>query len=140
MAFSTNRNTVTQFSAIIDNMIDIKDVVQTARAELGSGNYPADRLIALVQQLKTKVDALEVIKVNLSLSGGNTGSFVAGFNTVITEVNSFLDFVRVNIPASGGFLLLFTMDTDFNLKPRVFTGGTLTALDSRLNTILQEIN
>jgi len=140
MAFITNRRTLKQFSIIVDNMIQIKETVQDARAEIASGSYPADRLIKLIQSLKRKADALETIKADLALDGGSPGSFVDGFNTVLTNVNSFLDFVRLNLPASSGFLLLFSMDSNFNLDPRVFTGGTLTALDARLNSILQEIN
>ena len=140
MPFSINRTVVQQFSAIIDNVSEIKDVIDFHRADIASGNYAADRLIILVQSLKKNVDALESIKLDLNLNGGNIGSFVSNFNAVLDKTNNFLSSVRTNIPTSNGFLLLFTMDVNFNLKPRIFTGGTLTTLDNKLNAILQEIS
>ena len=138
--FSTNRKTVQQFGVIVDNMIQIQDTVLRNRADLSDGQYSAQSLITLVQRLKGNVDALEALKIELALDTGATGSFVGDFNAVLAAVNAFLDWVRKNIPTSSGFLLLFTMDQNFDLKPRIFTGNTLVVLDTKLDAILQEIN
>jgi len=140
MAFNTSKRTLVQFGAVLDIMVSIKRTVARAEAELRGGKYPADKLIALIQTLKARLDALESIKADLALDGGTPGSYAHGFNVVVTRVTELLDFVQTDFPIRDGFLLLYSMGPDFNLVPRVFKRAEVKALDAKLTAIAQEID
>lgn len=119
---------------------DLKAELNKQRQNIAAGGYNAKKLLDLLAYLKDKADALDNLQQGMRLTGSSANSLSADLSALITSMRDLLSWADTNVPKSGEFLLLFSLDVDFNVVPRVFTGTILTNLDGKITNILTEIS
>lgn len=140
MPFNTDQRIVRDFGAIVNNVQKVASVIDKAKSSISSGEYSADELMELLSGLKSLYSALVFLKGQVKLDCDTVGNVAYDLTQLLVKITEFLSWASVNIPKSGGFLQLHSLDQEFNLVPRVFQGAVLAALGSKLSDILSEID
>ena len=140
MAFPVNTSVSGFLASGIGIASDLKAELNRQKQNIASGGYDANKLLRLMSYLKEKADALDNLQQGMRLTGAGAGTLSSDMSALIKAMRALLSWADRNVPKSGEFLLLFSLDVGFNVIPFVFTGRILTELDNKITNILTEIS
>jgi hypothetical protein len=144
MAFQTAMLPGEAFALIRSNVPSWKAQAQNALATIQAGNIDTNYVFAVLNQLSQITSALATWKAVTGLdtyatAQGYPNSLVTDCTSIQTASQACTSWVVTNFPASGGFLLDFSINADGSRTARSFTNvqtaGLATLVSALINTI-----
>ena len=139
MAFVFNDQQRRDMQSLADQVSNIQKLCTAQKSAIGDNKMLADELLLFVRQLRAYTVSIKSLKSRLNLNSTTPGSFSFELQSVIDTSDNLLSFVKQNIPSTGDYLLLFSIDANFDIIPREFTGAAVTALSRKIEDILGSI-
>ena len=139
MTFPITQDKANDLRGAIELVAKIKNVLIEAKKGLAVGSINADDLLLFVTSIIKYYKPLKEIQLRLDLGGNASGGIAEDLYSLVNSIASMLAFIGNNLPKQGGYLLTHSLDENFNLVPRVFSGATITAFNAQVDSLLQEI-
>ena len=139
MPFPITQDKANDLRGAIELVAKIKNVLTEAKKGLAVGSINADDLLLFVTSIIKYYRPLKEIQLRLDLGGNASGGIAEDLYSLVNSIASMLAFIGNNLPKQGGYLLTHSLDQNFNLVPRVFSGATITAFNAQVDSLLQEI-
>lgn len=139
MPFPITQDKANDLRGAIELVAKIKNVLTEAKKGLAVGSINADDLLLFVTSIIKYYKPLKEIQLRLDLGGNASGGIAEDLYSLVNSIASMLAFIGNNLPKQGGYLLTHSLDQNFNLVPRVFSGATITAFNTQVDSLLQEI-
>lgn len=139
MAFPVTNELAKDLGTAIELAASIKNVLQEAKKGLAVGTITADDLMLFVVSMKKYFDPLVAVQGRLGLGTSSGGGLAEDINTLVLSIGVMLLWIGTNLPKQGEYLLTHSIDENFNLVPRVFSGAIVASFNARVDLILQEL-
>tara|TARA_S200002703_G_scaffold1263_1_gene2215 strand:+ start:15378 stop:15800 length:423 start_codon:yes stop_codon:yes gene_type:complete len=139
MPFPTDKGVAKDLGELITLVAELKKVLTRAKQTLGTGSINADHLLEFLSEsrrLGTKIQRkAQELDFGTTAQNGLEGSLLK----LLQALNTVAQNVSNNLPKSGGYVLLYSVNQDFELVPREFTGASITLFEQQVDLILAEI-
>lgn len=139
--FPTDKSAATTFGQLITVVSQLKETVTHVKSVLTkNGSIDSDALLVFLQGIQEYNTAIKDSAIALNLGSGTGDSLAGSLNRIMAGITDILQWAASNLPTDGTYLLLYSIDTNFELVPRVFSGPSITLFISKIDAVLAEIN
>jgi len=139
MTFPVNKAVAKDLGELITLVAELKTALIRAKQTLGTGSINADHLLEFLSTAGGLGSAIKKKAFELGFSTTATTGLEGALLSLLATIATVAQNVSASLPTSGGYLLLHSVDAEFNLVPRVFSGNAVTLFEGQVDLILAEI-
>jgi hypothetical protein len=139
MTFPTDKGVAKDLGELIALVAELKKVLTRSKQTLSTGSINSDHLLEFLSEARRL--GVKIQKKATELSFGTTAQngLEGSLIRLLQALNTVAQNVSSNLPQSNGYVLLYSVNENFELVPREFTGASITLFGQQVDLILAEI-